>query len=81
MQQTSTFCREIRKRNHSYPVWTGERAKLTTRPGRDSAPLCNIPKAKVDLYAGVHGNQLDTPGAASVDDIYAVVVGTKLKLD
>ncbi len=41
----------------------------------------NIPKAKVDLYAGVHGNQLDSPGAASVDDIYAVVVGTKLKFD
>ncbi len=42
----------------------------------------NIPKAKVDLYAGVHGNTLDTPsGSASVDDIYAVVVGTKLKFD
>ncbi len=40
----------------------------------------NIPKAKVDLYAGVHGNQLDTPGVG-VDDIYAVVVGTKLKFD
>ena len=42
----------------------------------------NIPKAKVDLYAGVHGNQLDTPGGTpGVDDIYAVVVGTKLKFD
>ena len=48
----------------------------------------NIPKAKVDLYAGVHGNQLDLPngvvgtgGGTSVDDIYAVVVGTKLKFD
>jgi predicted porin len=42
----------------------------------------NIPKAKVDLYAGIHGNQLDVPsGVASVDDIYAVVVGTKLKFD
>ncbi len=41
----------------------------------------NIPKAKVDLYAGVHGNQLDTPGAVDVDDIYTVVVGTKLKFD
>ena len=42
----------------------------------------NIPKAKVDLYAGVHGNQLAVPsGVTSVDDIYAVVVGTKLKFD
>jgi predicted porin len=48
----------------------------------------NIPKAKVDLYAGIHGNQLDLPagvtgtgGGASVDDIYAVVIGTKLKFD
>ena len=48
----------------------------------------NIPKAKVDLYAGIHGNQLDLPsgvvgtkGGTSVDDIYAVVVGTKLKFD
>ena len=42
----------------------------------------NIPKAKVDLYAGYHFNQLDTPTTvASVDDIQAVVVGTKLKFD
>ena len=37
----------------------------------------NIPKAKVDLYAGVHGNTLDTPtGISDVDDIYTFVVGT-----
>ena len=42
----------------------------------------NIPKAKVDLYAGIHGNQLDAPtGVSGVDDIYSVVVGTKLKFD
>jgi predicted porin len=42
----------------------------------------NIPKAKVDLYAGVAGNQLDSPGGTpSVDDIYTVTVGTKLKFD
>jgi len=42
----------------------------------------NIPKAKVDLYAGIAGNQLDTPsGFASVDDIYTFTVGTKLKFD
>jgi hypothetical protein len=42
----------------------------------------NIPKAKVDLYAGVHGNTLDTPtGVKDVDDIYTFVVGTKLKFD
>jgi len=42
----------------------------------------NIPKAKVDLYAGVQGNTLDTPsGTASVDDIYTVAIGTKLKFD
>jgi predicted porin len=42
----------------------------------------NIPKAKVDLYAGVHGNTLDTPsGITDVDDIYTFVVGTKLKFD
>ena len=43
----------------------------------------NIPKAKVDLYAGIAGNSLDTPGAitASVDDIYTATIGTKLKFD
>jgi len=42
----------------------------------------NIPKAKVDLYAGYHFNQLDTPTTvASVDDIQAFVLGTKLKFD
>ena len=42
----------------------------------------NIPKAKVDLYAGYHFNQLDTPSTvASVDDIQAFVIGTKLKFD
>jgi predicted porin len=42
----------------------------------------NIPKAKVDLYAGLAGNKLDVPsGVTSVDDIYTVVVGTKLKFD
>ncbi len=42
----------------------------------------NLPKAKVDLYAGYHFNQLDTPtSVASVDDIQAFVLGTKLKFD
>ena len=42
----------------------------------------NLPKAKVDLYAGYHFNQLDTPTTvASVEDIQAFVVGTKLKFD
>jgi predicted porin len=42
----------------------------------------NIPKAKVDLYAGYHFNQLDTPTSVSdVDDIQAFVIGTKLKFD
>lgn len=42
----------------------------------------NIPKAKVDLYAGYHFNQLDTPTTvAGVDDIQAFVLGTKLKFD
>ncbi len=42
----------------------------------------NLPKAKVDLYAGYHFNQLDTPTTvADVDDIMAFVIGTKLKFD
>jgi predicted porin len=48
----------------------------------------NIPKAKVDLYAGIQGNTLDVPGGTvgsgggtSVDDIYTITVGTKLKFD
>ena len=42
----------------------------------------NIPKAKVDLYAGFAGNSLDVPtGVTGVDDIYTVTVGTKLKFD
>ncbi|MDX2461061.1 MAG: porin, partial [Gammaproteobacteria bacterium] len=48
----------------------------------------NLPKAKVDLYAGISGNTLDTPtgfvgtgGGTSVDDIYTFTVGTKLKFD
>jgi predicted porin len=42
----------------------------------------NIPKAKVDLYAGFHSNSLDTPAAvASVDDINIFVLGTKLRFD
>jgi len=42
----------------------------------------NLPKAKVDLYAGLQGNTLYTPtGVASVDDIYTLAVGTKLKFD
>jgi predicted porin len=42
----------------------------------------NIPKAKVDLYAGYHFNQLDTSaGTPGVDDIQAFVLGTKLKFD
>jgi len=42
----------------------------------------NIPKAKVDLYAGIQGNTLDVPtGVSDVEDIYTVIVGTKLKFD
>ncbi|MCZ6783265.1 MAG: hypothetical protein O7G30_08150, partial [Proteobacteria bacterium] len=48
----------------------------------------NIPKAKFDLYAGVNWATLDMPtgtvgsgGGTSVDDIYTITVGTKLKFD
>ena len=51
----------------------------------------NLPTAKVDLYAGFHWNTLDTPSNAPVlaggnaqneiEDIIAVVVGSKLKFD
>ncbi len=48
----------------------------------------NIPKAKVDLYAGVNWASLDMPtgtvgtsGGTSVDDIVTFAVGTKLKFD
>jgi predicted porin len=42
----------------------------------------NIPKAKVDLYASYHFNQLDTPATvASVEDLNIVLMGTKLKFD
>lgn len=42
----------------------------------------NIPKAGVDVYAGFHMNELDTPaGVGSVEDISAFVFGTKLKFD
>jgi predicted porin len=43
----------------------------------------NIPKAKVDLYAGLNFATLDSSpaGTPSVDDIYTVTVGTKLKFD
>jgi predicted porin len=44
----------------------------------------NLPKAKVDLYAGMSWAQLDLPSSAgtiSVDDIYAITIGTKLKFD
>jgi hypothetical protein len=42
----------------------------------------NNPKAKVDLYAGINGNQLDAPtGLGDFDDIYTFVIGTKLKFD
>jgi hypothetical protein len=50
----------------------------------------NIPKAKVDLYAGLNWATLDAPsgtlntaGSAigSIDDIYTFTVGTKLKFD
>jgi predicted porin len=42
----------------------------------------NIPKAKVDVYAGFNYNTLDVPaGALSAKDISAFVLGTKLKFD
>ncbi len=42
----------------------------------------NIPKAKVDLYAGFQFVELDTPsGVVSVDDIWTATIGTKLKFD
>jgi predicted porin len=42
----------------------------------------NIPKAKVDLYAGISGNTLDNSvGVGSADDIFTATVGTKLKFD
>ncbi len=42
----------------------------------------NIPKAKVDLYAGFQSFELDTPAATrSVDHIYNFILGTKLTFD
>ncbi len=42
----------------------------------------NIPKAKVDLYAGAQWAELDVaPGTTDVDDIYTIQIGTKLKFD
>jgi predicted porin len=42
----------------------------------------NLPKAKVDLYAGYQLSTLDVPaGTTGVEDITAVIVGTKLKFD
>ena len=43
----------------------------------------NIPKAKVDLYAGAQWTTLDSQpsGQAGVDDIYTIAVGTKLQFD
>ncbi len=43
----------------------------------------NIPKAKVDLYAGLEFATLDSQpaGTTSVDDVLAFAVGTKLKFD
>ncbi len=42
----------------------------------------NIPKAKVDLYAGAQLAELDAPsGTPGVDDIWTFTVGTKLKFD
>jgi len=41
-----------------------------------------LPKAMVDLYAGYHFNQLDTPTTvASADDIQLLVLGTRLRFD
>ncbi len=43
----------------------------------------NIPKAKVDLYAGLNFATLDSSpaGTPSVDDIYTMTIGTRLKFD
>jgi predicted porin len=70
--------------NNSVSVGYGESEDIT--PGfKDSGFQVgynyNIPKAKVDLYAGVQQNELDVPGALDVDDIITAVVGTKLKFD
>jgi len=42
----------------------------------------NLPKVKVDLYAGIQQNTLDVPsGTSAVDDIWTVAAGTKLKFN
>ncbi len=41
----------------------------------------NIPKAKVDLYAGYSFAQLDAPAGVNAEDIQTFVVGTRLKFD
>jgi predicted porin len=70
--------------NNSVSVGYGESKDVTVGfkdKGGNVGYNYNIPKAKVDLYAGLAWNQLDVPGALDVDDIYTVSVGTKLKFD
>ncbi len=71
--------------NNAVAVAYGESKDVTpgfTNKGFQVGFNHNIPKAKVDLYAGIQGFELDTPAATpSVEDIYNVILGTKLKFD
>ena len=71
--------------NNSASIGYGESKDITVgfkNKGFNIGFNHNIPKAKVDLYAGLNWQTLDVPsGAPSVDDIYAVSIGTKLKFD
>ncbi len=71
--------------NNAVAVAYGESKDVTpgfTNKGFQVGFNHNIPKAKVDLYAGFQGFELDTPaGTPSVDNIYNVILGTKLKFD
>lgn len=71
--------------NNSAGIGYGEAKDVTpgyTDKGFNIGFNHNLPKAKVDLYAGAMFSSLDTPtGVSGVDDIYTVTVGTKLQFD
>ena len=71
--------------NNAVAVAYGESKDVTpgfTNKGFQIGFNHNIPKAKVDVYAGFQGFELNTPASTpSVEDIYNVILGTKLKFD
>lgn len=71
--------------NNSASISYGESKDITvgyTDKGYQLAFNHNLPKAKVDLYAGFQQNSLDVPsGVSGVDDIYTLALGTKLQFD